>query len=98
MKVGEGKGVLGSRLGGVDAVHPSGTPAPPVASAGADRVSVSPLGRELAHLRGEIGDLDAINEERVVGLRAVMAEGHYSADFQHVARKLLRELLGQLLG
>jgi hypothetical protein len=34
----------------------------------------------------------------VRGLQAVMAKGQYSADIRDVARKLLREILGQVTG
>jgi hypothetical protein len=61
-------------------------------------VSVSDAARELARLRAEVGDLDAIRGEAVSGLSAVMAKGQYSADFRMVAQKVLRELLGELLG
>jgi anti-sigma28 factor (negative regulator of flagellin synthesis) len=55
------------------------------------------MGRLLAGLKAEVGPLDVLREEKVTGLRAVMATGNYSADIQDVARQFLRELLGQLL-
>ena len=42
--------------------------------------------------------VDAIRQEKVQGLRAVMAKGQYSADLEDVARALLRDVLGGLLG
>ena len=40
---------------------------------------------------------DVPREEKVTRLRAVIAQGNYSADIQDVARRFLRELLGELL-
>ena len=100
MKVDERKGPQEPRLGGPGAIQPaagtSGPSAPPVS----DQVSVSDTARRLAQLRAEVGDVrvDAVRQEKVQGLRAVMAKGHYSADLEGVARKLLREVLGELLG
>ena len=65
---------------------------------GSDQVSVSDLGRELSRLRAEVGDVDGVRLDKVRGLQAVMAKGQYSADIRDVARKLLQELLGQVLG
>ena len=91
MKVNEPKVLLYPRFGG-----PTGraSGAPPGA---ADRVGVSDTDRLLAGLKAEVGPLDVLREEKVTGLRAVMAKGNYSADIQDVARQFLRELLGQLL-
>jgi len=55
------------------------------------------MGHLLAGLKAEVGPLDVLREEKVTGLRAVMAKGNYSPDIQDVARQFLRELLGQLL-
>ena len=98
MKIQERKGVLDPRLGGPDAVRPdggssSGSPAP----GSGDQVTVSEAARELARLRAEVGDLGAVRQDRVEGLAAVMAKGQYSADFDDVAEKILRELLGEVL-
>jgi hypothetical protein len=91
MKVNEPKVLLHPRFGG-----PIGRVPGAPARAG-DRVSVSDAGRLLAGLKAEVGPLDTLREEKVTGLRAVMAKGNYSADIQDVARQFLRELLGQLL-
>jgi anti-sigma28 factor (negative regulator of flagellin synthesis) len=91
MKVNEPKVLLHPRLGG-----PIGR-VPGVPPRGADRVSVSDSGRLLAGLKAEVGPLDVLREEKVAGLRAVMAKGTYRPDLQDVARQVLRELLGQLL-
>ncbi len=91
MKVNEPKVLLHPHFGGP-------TRRLPRAPAGAaDRVSVSDVGRLLAGLKAEVGPLDVLREEKVTGLRAVMAKGNYSADIQDVARQFLRELLGELL-
>ena len=91
MKVNEPKVVLHPRFGGPNG-RASGAPA-----GAADRVSVSDMGHLLAGLKAEVGPLDVLREEKVTGLRAVMARGNYSPDIQDVARQFLRELLGQLL-
>ena len=89
MKVNEPKVLRHPRVGG-----PTGPPTPAWA---ADRVSVSDAGRLLAGLKSEVGSLELVREEKVTGLRAVMAKGNYSADIQDVARQFLRELLTELL-
>ena len=61
-------------------------------------MSVSETARGLAALRSELGELNTVRPERLSGLQAVMAKGQYSADLRDVARKILRELLGQLVG
>jgi len=91
MKVNEPKVLLHPRFGGPTG-HVSRAP-----TRAADRVSVSDIGRLFAGLKGEVGPLDVLREEKVTGLRALMAKGNYSADVQDVARQFLRELLGQLL-
>jgi len=91
MKVNEPKVLLHPRFGGPPG-RVSGAPA-----RAADCVSVSDMGRLLAGLKAEVGPLDVLREEKVRGLRALMAKGNYSADIQDVARQFLRELLGQLL-
>lgn len=91
MKVNEPKVLLHPRFGGPTG---RGSVAPRRA---ADRVSVSDMGHLLAGLKAEVGPLDVLREEKVTGLRAVMAKGNYSPDIQDVARQFLRELLGQLL-
>ena len=101
MKINEQKGVLDSHLGGPDAVRQrSGTtPAPGRLEAPAgDRVSVSDGARELARLRAAVGDVDGIRSERVEALRAEVSAGRYQVDLEATARKLLGELLGELLG
>ncbi len=91
MKVNEPKVLLHPRFGGPTG---RGSVAPRRA---ADRVSVSDMGRLLVSLKGELGPLDVLREEKVSGLRAALAKGDYSADIQDVAREFLRELLGELL-
>ena len=99
MKIHERKGVLDPRLGGPDAIHsesPAGATAP--GGGGSDQVSVSDLGRQIASFRSEVGSVHDVREDKVRGLQAVMAKGQYSADIRDVARKLLRDILGQVLG
>ena len=93
MKIDERKGVL-DPLVGVPSAHGVDATAFPRAR---DRVNVSETARELAHLRAQLGGVELLRMEKVTGLRAVMAKGSYSADVRDVSRKLLRELLGQLV-
>jgi len=97
MKVNERKGVLDPRLGSPTAVRPDGAASAQAGPAPGDQVSVSDTARELAQLRGKVGDLGAVRQEKIQGLAAVMAKGQYSADLGDVARKFLGEVLGQLL-
>ena len=97
MKIDERKPLADQGVGAVPVVPAAIAAGAPVALGSADRVSVSDTARELARLRAELGGVDVLRQERVTGLRAVMAKGNYSADFQNVARKFLREILGQLL-
>ena len=96
MKVNEPKVLLHPRFGGPTGRVPTGRVWEAPTSA-ADPFSVSDRGRLLAGLKGEVGPLDVLREEKVTALRAMMAKGSYSADIQDVAREFLRELLGQLL-
>jgi flagellar biosynthesis anti-sigma factor FlgM len=98
MKIQDRKGVLDPRLGGPEPVQTDHREAIAPGAGRSDQVSVSDLGRELARLRAEVGDVGDVREEKVRGLQAVMAKGQYSADIRDVARKLLREILGQVLG
>jgi anti-sigma28 factor (negative regulator of flagellin synthesis) len=85
-------------VSGVNPVRHGPLAAAAVAPAADDQVSVSETARQLAILRIGVGNVSLVREEKVTGLRAVMAKGQYSADFQNVARDVLRELLSQLLG
>lgn len=84
-------------VSGVAQVRHGPLAAATAAPAADDQVSVSETARQLAILRIGVGNVSLVREEKVTGLRAVMAKGQYSADFQNVARDILRELLGQLL-
>jgi flagellar biosynthesis anti-sigma factor FlgM len=84
-------------VSGVASVRHGPLAAAAAAPAADDQVSVSETARQLAILRIGVGNVSLVREEKVTGLRAVMAKGQYSADFQNVARDILRELLGQLL-
>ena len=96
MKVNEPKVLLHPRFGGPTGRVPTGRVWEAPTSA-ADPFSVSDRGRLLVGLTGELGPLDVLREEKVTELRAVVAQGNYSADVQDVARQFLRELLGELL-
>lgn len=101
MKVDERKGSIDPRVGGPTPLPPQGGgeagQPPPAPTEATDRVDVSSAARELARLRGEVGDLDTVDTEKVASLRHLMARGSYSADYRDTARKVLREFLGGLL-
>jgi anti-sigma28 factor (negative regulator of flagellin synthesis) len=61
-------------------------------------VSVSEAARELARLRAEVEDVGVVDPMRVENLASVVAKGQYTADLREVARRLLRELIGDALG
>jgi len=67
------------------------------AGTGNDQVSVSAAAREIARLRAGFGPVDEIRKERVMALRATVAERRYQAEPAHVARSLLVDVLGHLL-
>jgi anti-sigma28 factor (negative regulator of flagellin synthesis) len=96
MKVNERKGLIDPAVAG-PAVRPDGGAVAPEPPASTDKVSVSDAARDLARLRGEVGDVNTVNVEKVSGLSAVMAKGQYSADVRDVATKVLRSILGELL-
>ena len=100
MKINDGKGVQGSLLDGTGAVRPAPAGADRHAEAGApttDQVSVSETARRLAQLHAGVGDPGIVRNDKVEGLRAVMAKGRYSADLNQVADKFLRETLSGLV-
>ena len=98
MKIDDRKALLDPQLGGVDGLRPDGrAKAGPTAPAG-DRVSVSDTARELAALRGAVGDLDTVRPERVAVLQAAVDAGRYVPDVEGTARALLRETIGDALG
>jgi anti-sigma28 factor (negative regulator of flagellin synthesis) len=97
MRVNGRKELPNPLVSGVGAARRGPLAAPATAAAADDQVSVSESARQLAILRIGVGNVSLVREEKVTGLRAVMAKGQYSADFQNVARDFLRELLGQLL-
>ena len=100
MKVDDRKGPQQPIVSGAGAIQPAAGTAGPSGTPATDQVSVSDTARRLAQLRAEVGDVsvEGIRQEKVEGLRAVMAKGQYSADLEDVARKLLRDALGGLLG
>ena len=61
-------------------------------------MSVSEAARELARLRGEVGDVGFVDQTKVENLASVVAKGQYTADLREVARRLLRELIGDVIG
>ena len=97
MKVNDRKGVTDPRLVGLSAVRPTGGTIPPALPAG-DRVSVSEAARALARLRAEVGDVGAVDQAKVESLASLVARGQYTVDLREVARRLLRELIGDVLG
>jgi len=97
MKIGDRKDLVSPRVAEVGAVR-RGVTGPLTAAAVADDVvSVSDAARELAVLRIGVGDPMRVRTEKVSELRAAMARGEYRVDTEHVARDLLRDVLGQLL-
>jgi len=100
MKIGDrrntdplGVGTLG---GGSEPAAPERTDGEP---GGSDSVRVSGAARTLARLiaRHEAVS-DEVRPEKVEPLRAAVAEGRYQVDLEATARKLLREVVGDLLG
>jgi flagellar biosynthesis anti-sigma factor FlgM len=98
MKIDDRKGVQGPMVDGLGTVG-GGSPQPAPDPPEGDQVSVSSVARDLSRLRGELGDVraevDSVRQDKVAGLRAVMAKGQYSADVKAVARKVLRAHLEQ---
>jgi flagellar biosynthesis anti-sigma factor FlgM len=97
MKVNDRKGVGSPHVVGPSGVRPDGLILPPAPPAG-DQVSVSEAARELARLRAEVGDVGIVDQTKVENLASVVAKGQYTADLREVARRLLRELIGDVLG
>ncbi|HSV06457.1 MAG TPA: flagellar biosynthesis anti-sigma factor FlgM [Candidatus Binatus sp.] len=61
-------------------------------------MTISDVARAFVTLQAEVGDVDALRQERVNGLQAAVQSGQYQAEVSEVARKLLQEILGQILG
>jgi len=61
-------------------------------------VKTPDIAREFVRLQAEVGDVDTLREAKVSGLQAVVESGEYRAELHDVARKLLQEILGQILG
>src|SRR5262245_36143511 len=99
MKVDDRKNVLDPRVGGTQAPAPGGqSPVSGGAPASADQVSVSDTARDLAKLRSAVGDPGTVREEKIAKLREAVENGSYHPDVRETAKKLLRELLGDLAG
>lgn len=96
MKVDDRKIVTDPRLGTTTPVQP-GAVAVSEPVGGGDHVTVSSTARDLARLRAEVGDVSAVDQQKLQGLAAVMARGQYSADLRDVAKKILREMMTDLL-
>jgi len=101
MKIGDRKNLDPLGVGTVGG--PADAPAEPPAStdapkAGTDSVRVSQAARELARLiaRHE-APADEVRSAKVEPLRAAVADGRYAVDLQATARKLLHEVVGDLL-
>jgi anti-sigma28 factor (negative regulator of flagellin synthesis) len=97
MKVNERKSVPDPRVGGAGGVAPGGS-VPEGTGAGADdQVSVSETARELARLKGEVGDVEGVRADRVASLRNATTDRRYVPDARGAATGLVREVLGDLL-
>jgi len=66
-------------------------------SADDGRVEISSLARTLQKLRAEVGDVEAVDHERVAQLRAALADGSYDPSPSAIADSLLRELAANRL-
>ncbi len=101
MKVNERKTVQDPRVGGLPGTVDT-TPAGRAddATESKDSVRVSQVARALARLvdhGGTLADgLTTVRSEVVDPLRDAVAKGDYQVDFEGTARKLLREILGDL--
>ena len=101
MKVNERKTVQDPRVGGLPGTVDT-TPAGRAddATGSGDSVRVSQVARALARLvdhGGALADgLTTVRPEVVDPLRDAVAKGDYQVDFEGTARKLLREILGDL--
>jgi negative regulator of flagellin synthesis FlgM len=98
MKVDDRKTVLDPRVGGAQTPAPGGQAPVSGGAPAADQVSVSDTARDLAKLRSAVGDPDAVREEKIAKLREAVENGSYHPDVRETAKKLLRELLGDLSG
>jgi flagellar biosynthesis anti-sigma factor FlgM len=99
MKVDDRKTVLDPRVGGTQAPAPGDrSPASGEGSTSADQVSVSDTARDLAKLRSAVGNPDIVREEKIAKLREAVENGSYHPDVRETAKKLLREILGDLAG
>lgn len=104
MKVNDRKTIQDPRAGGlpgtVDAA-PAGR-ADEASEGSSDSVRVSQVARALARLVDHGGalaeGLTTVRPEVVDPLRDAVAKGEYRIDFEGTARKLLREILGDLAG
>ena len=95
--VNDRKGMGNPHVVGPSGVRPDGLITPPAPPTG-DQVSVSEAARELARLRAEVGDVGFVDRRKVENLASVVAKGQYTVDLREVARRLLRELIGDVLG
>jgi anti-sigma28 factor (negative regulator of flagellin synthesis) len=102
MKVNERKTVQDPRVGGLPGTvdtTPAGR-ADDASSGSGDSVRVSQVARALARLVDHGGalaeGLTTIRPDVVDPLRDAVARGDYQVDFEGTARKLLREILGDL--
>jgi len=98
MKVDDRKTVLDPRVGGTPAPAPGGHAAVGGTAPASDRVSVSDTARDLARLRAAVGDAGTVREEKIAALREAVENGSYHPDVRETAKKLLRELIGDLVG
>lgn len=100
MKVNERKPVHDPRVGGLPGTAGAAGRADDAAEGTTDSVRVSQVARALARLvdhGGQLAEgLQATRPEVVDPLREAVASGAYRVDAEGTARKLLREILGDL--
>ncbi|HZP41916.1 MAG TPA: flagellar biosynthesis anti-sigma factor FlgM [Candidatus Binatia bacterium] len=98
MKVNDrNRGVLDPRVSELGGIAPDGGAGAPGGVGEADQVSVSETARELARLKAEVGDPNAVDEYRVATLRALTAEGRWAPDLRATAEALLRHVVSDLV-
>ena len=97
MKVNDrNRGVIDPRVGAAG-IGPQGQTDPPAGSDGTDQVSVSDAARELARLKGEVGDPGEVDSYRVATLQGLTQQGRYTPDLRGAAEGFLRQVAGDLL-
>lgn len=99
MKIGDRRNTDPLGVGTVGGADGSATERVDGEGGGTDSVRVSTAARALARLIArQEAVADDVRTDRVEPLRAAVAEGRYQVDLQATAKKLLREVVGDLLG